>query len=396
MTSIFSSFMNIFRTTSPVAPSPVPQSFPQFTPAPSYAPRGGWLDAVEDASVATAGRFTLYDPSGNPVQFDPDSAKGAGGEGTVYEVPKYPKFLVKVFKEEILRDPRKAAQLRRRIEDMVALEACAQMDFLAWPKMSVFDERKRLVGFVMKKCTGASFLTLRGPKFIQMRFPGWTRRNLALTALDFIKKVRLLASRQVFINDFNPANFLVSPDGKVSFIDCDSYQIPGAQGANITRTYFPSHVAPELLRNKRLLDAPRGIHQVEFGAALTVFNLLMCGMHPYNFCDPVHHANCGTPDENLLNGRCPLGTGAGCLLPKGGWYNMWSWLTYRLKDAFIRMFKDGHANPNARPSLEELASAVEELLVVMKKDPQRQALVPTTAKPPERKSGGTGGGRIAG
>ena len=206
--------------------------------------------------------------------------------------------------------------------------------------------------------------------------------------MDYVKKIQLLAANKVFINDFNPANFLVNDRCEVSFIDCDSFQAPSKNGVHVTKTFFPSHTAPELLKNKTLLEQPRTIHQVEFGAALTVFNILMCGLHPYNYCTPGHKSACGTPDENLMRGRCPLGIGADCQLPLGGWRNLWSWLTYSLKGFFITMFKDGHSNPAVRPTLKQLQSELEILLTRMAKDPERTELEPKQAKSTEYK--GTG------
>ena len=353
-----------------------------------YAPRGGWLDTVEDSGTSSGTSRTIFDPQGNVITLGAKDEKGSGGEGTVYELPLNSKFLVKIYREEILRDTKKMVALRSRIIDMVNLKACAQMPFVAWPIMPVMDAQKQIIGFVMRKCTGSSLLTLRGPRFIRQRFPRWTRRELALTALDYVKKVQFLAANNVFINDFNPANFLVNDRCEVSFIDCDSFQVPGRNGVHVTKTFFPSHTAPELLKDKRLLEQPRTIHQVEFGAALTIFNLLMCGLHPYNYCDPNHKSACGTPDENLLKGRCPLGIDSDCMLPLGGWRNLWSWLTYSLKSLFITMFKDGHSNPDARPTLKHLQSELEALLTIMKKDPERTELEPTKAKSREYK--GTG------
>ena len=368
--------------------TPTPKASPR--PKVRNIPHGGWLDAVEESS---SGRdLKVYDTTGEVLKLGAKDEKGSGGEGTVYELPlKNNKFLIKIYKDETLKDAREMAELRKRIISMLNIPQCANMPFLAWPVMPAMNARKEIIGFVMHKCTGHSFLTLRGPRFIKQRFPGWTRRELALTALDFVKKVRLLAANNILINDFNPANFLVNDKCEVTFIDCDSYQVPdGKGGVNITRTYFPSHVAPELLLNKRLLDAPRNIHQVEFGTALTVFNILMCGMHPYNYCDPSHTFACGTPEENLRNGRCPLGVGSGCMLPQGIWYKLWSWLTFELKEIFITMFKDGHSNPAERPSLERLQKALEVLLFWMQKEPERANLEPTRKKPAERKSSSTG------
>lgn len=354
---------------------------------PVAAPQGGWMDAVESSSSSCGDEIDVYDDAGKALRLGARDERGAGGEGTVYELPMNRKFLVKIYKENTLGNASKMHDIRKRISDMVRIRECSNMPSLAWPQMPVFNARKEVIGFVMRKCTGVSLLRLRGTKSISSCFPKWTRRDLALTARDFIRKVQLLAGYNVLVNDFNPANFLVNEKHEVSFIDCDSFQVPSFDGGvNITNTYFSSHVAPELLLDKKLLARPRTIEQVEFGAAIIVFNILMCGMHPYSYCTFGKGGNCGTPEDNLKNGRCPLGKGADCRLPHGGWYNLWSWLPYKMKGLFIKMFKDGHANPSLRPSLNEIEDGLRGFIYEMEHEPRRIMLEPNEPQPKQKSS----------
>ena len=345
--------------------------------------KNNWLAATAgDARNSVA--VTVYDPDGKPLQLGDRDEKASGGEGIVYTYAANPKFLIKVYKTETLNNQVKMREIRQRIQDMVRISALAKCNFLAWPLMPVFDSKQQIIGFVMRKCEGASLLALRGPANIKKNFPHWDRADLAKTALDYVEKMKKLAACNVLVNDFNPSNFLVDKNGKVSFIDCDSFQVPSSNGGvNITKTYFASHVAPELLKDKSKLNCPRNIHHVEFGTALTVFHILMCGLHPYNYYDSSHKSACGTPDENLLKGRCPLGKGSGCLIPQGGWFNLWSYLTGSLKGAFISTFRkeEGHSNPDRRASLDLLEMELRKLLFEMKRDRARCELLPTTAKP---------------
>ena len=237
--------------------------------------------------------------------------------------------------------------------------------------------KKEVIGFAMRKSEGRSLLSLRGPASVQKFFPGWDRRDLVQVSLDFVTKLRQLVNAGVLVNDFNPDNFRIDRKGRVSFIDCDSYQVPNSRGGvHITRTFFPSHTAPELLLDPKQLNRPRNIHQVEFCAALTVFNILMMQLHPYSYIDYTRKSACGTPDENLRRGRCPLGVGADCCLPRGGWYNLWSCLTFSLKSLFIATFKDGHGAPNRRASLEQLQNELQKLLFEMDRSAERRNLTP--------------------
>ena len=335
-----------------------------------------WAQMVAD-EPENQSKFTVYDAAGTPLQLRETDQKAAGGEGTVYEFAKNPKYLIKVYKDDILKNPSKMKELRSRIEDMTMMQKCAQMDFLAWPLMPVMNRNREVIGFVMRKVEGRSLLSLRGPESVRKFFPGWDRRNLVLVALDYVSKIRQLVQNGVLVNDFNPSNFLIDRRGRVSFIDCDSYQVPAKNGGyHLTHTFFPAHTAPELILKPQLLSARRTVHQVEFATVLNVFYILMMGMHPYTYVDPNHKSACGTPDENLRRGKCPLGKGADCSLPCGGWYNLWSYLTFQMKGLFIQTFKDGHGDPARRPTLDQLHEVLQLLLWVMDQDPERRNLNP--------------------
>ena len=198
-------------------------------------------------------------------------------------------------------------------------------------------------------------------------------------------KVHELAKNDVMINDFNPCNFLVDQNCSVLMIDCDSYQVPDKYGKPlITHTYFASHVAPELLKNQKLMDLPRDIHHVEFGAAVVVFGLVMCGLHPYSFSDPANRKKIGTPEENLLKGYCPFARGSKLNFPKAPhdeWANLWSWLPASLQDAFMATFCDGHSNPGRRASLDQLESALRDTVRFMQRESKARELMPRKRKP---------------
>ena len=121
-------------------------------------------------------------------------------------------------------------EIKKRIDAMTVMSACASSKSFAWPLLSVADDKKQMIGFAMRACNGESFRSLGSVAGITKTFPRWTRLQLAETALDFVGKVRELAKNKVIINDFNPSNFLVDRNCKVSMIDCDSYQIPDKNG----------------------------------------------------------------------------------------------------------------------------------------------------------------------
>ena len=360
----------------------------------------GWLDAVVKDSdcEAQGGSFCAYDPMGTAVTLGGKEEIGAGGEGTVYSIPGKKNCLAKIYKGDILRDDARREALSERIQDMCAIysKAGESMKFCAWPVMPIFDgadaSTRRFIGFVMRRCGGKSLRELfGGPVDVNRRYPGMGRSGLAEIAMDLVSKVKTLADMGIYVNDFNPANFLLSQkDGKfaVSFIDCDSYQVPSRKGGqpHITSTYYASHVAPELLKNKALLRSPRGVRQVEFGTAILAYQILMCGLHPYDNRDMRVRGECASPEENLQKGCCPLGKGSNVIFPNSNWYKLWSWVTYSLKSVFIRTFRDGHGDPEARPSLEELKIELFRFIQQIRLDKGKNATPPRDSLTPAEKN----------
>lgn len=364
-----------YTPTSPNCHTSAWKSTQRQTKKSSHQSAGGWLAQCRSDSIPTGNPATVYDQNGTPLKLSVADEIKSGGEGTVYRWPGHHSFVIKLFKRDLVEDPEKQKAVMERLRDMLRIETLKKNPDIAWPQMPVFDEKKRLIGFVMRTMPGIAISSLQGPEQIRKRFPDWDRKDLALVAKDFLEKMQLLANNGVLVNDFNPANFLVGKDCKVRLIDCDSYQIPSSTGGSphISRTYFASHVAPELLLNPEKLKQPRTPEHARFGAAIIVFQLLMCGLHPYS------HKYGDTPEENLKSGKSPLGLGAGCVIPDG-WYNLLSYLPYTMMEKFVCMFRDGHGNPSARPTLMELQKQVDKFLFVMTMDKTRRNLTPKTPK----------------
>ena len=348
--------------------------------------QGGWFNTVQGASPSSSSEILeVFDPKGEPLVLGEKDTLASGGEGTVYTLPISPHFLVKIYKDKVRQDSQKMQNMQRRLKDMLTFSSCLKKDFLAWPQMEVRDAQKATIGFLMRKVEGKTFQRFQGgPAIIQKTFPSWTRKELALTALDFVQKVRFLAAQGILVNDFNPANFLVNEQCQVRFIDCDSYQIPGKNGEfHLTHTHFPAFAAPELLNQPEQLKSPRTLHQVEFCTAQIVFLLIMCGLHPYSYHNRKKPG--GTPEENLRQGLCPLrpptSRNPTPLFPEGPWNNLWSTMNDELKTAFASTFLEGHGNPQARVPLRTLEYAISAYCEQLKKKPNSACLMPPIPQP---------------
>ncbi len=349
-------------------------------PKPQAPPAGAdWL-ALAKAPPDRA--RTVFDPTGTALALRKSDVLAHGGEGVIYKFTKNPAFLIKICKDDTLRDSRKLTAFRERLNAMLSLEECRNAPFLAWPLMPVFDQNKNVIGFVMRKTSGRTLRALYAPCQVKRFFPGWNRLSVTQVALNLVNAVQMLARHRVLVNDFNPDNFLIDPFGRVRLIDCDSFQIPGAgnnQNTFLTRTFTPEYTAPELLFHPELFNRERTPEQVRFSLAVVVYMILMSGLHPY--------AQCGGTDpvDNLKSGKCPLARRDGVRLPVG-WFKSVSWLTPGLKHLFIRMFVDGHHEPLKRPMLGELKIELENFINVMRssKNPNQRAILPEKVKRKEK------------
>ena len=306
---------------------------------------------------------TIFDPTGKPLHLKKSDILAHGGEGFVYKLSINSHYLIKVCKDETLNNSRKQSAFCDRLNAMLALEDCRKADFLAWPQMPVFDVNRKVIGFVMPKANGRTLRALYAPCQVKRFFPGWDRLQVTKVALNLVNAVQMLARHRVLVNDFNPDNFLVDKQGKVTLIDCDSFQIPGAgekQNTFLTRTFTPEYTAPELLFKPELFNCERTPEQVRFSLAVVVYMILMSGLHPY--------AQCGgnDPVENLKSGKCPLDKTSGVRLPVG-WYKSLSWLPESLKEYFVKMFVDGYKDPMKRPLIGDLKTELENFIEIMRK-----------------------------
>ena len=306
---------------------------------------------------------TIFDPTGKPLLLRKSAILAHGGEGFVYNLEVNPHYLVKVCKDDTLNNFRKQSAFCDRLNAMLALEDCRRADFLAWPQMPVFDVYRKVIGFVMPRANGRTLRALYAPCQVKRFFPGWDRLQVTKVALNLVNAVQMLARHRVLVNDFNPDNFLIDKQGKVTLIDCDSFQIPGAgdkQNIFLTRTFTPEYTAPELLFKPELFNCERTPEQVRFSLAVVVYMILMSGLHPY--------AQCGGSDpiENLKSGKCPLDKTSGVRLPVG-WYKSVSWLPESLKEYFVKMFVDGYKDPMKRPLIGDLKIELEKFIEIMRK-----------------------------
>ena len=332
-------------------------------------------------------QITVYDDDRKPLVLGAEQQLGrTGAGGSVYEIPTAPEFCVKLFKPQDLADSVKRKRILSALETMLEMPECAKNPSLSWPFGLVYDKEHSPIGYAMRRIPKGYVpfkAVFGGPMSVKRVSPTIGRRELAQAAKNFVETLDFLESVGVRPSDFNPENFMLNERGEVRFLDCDSYMIYSRSGKAMTsEMYFPDCTAPELLCNPKTIRAPRTVEQTRFSAAVLSFMLVMSGQHPYSFVEAQDGTTTGTPSENIVAGKCPLGKGAGCRQDPR-WYALWSWLTSGLQVAFITTFRDGHANPSLRTPLAVLAAELGKFAYECGRVPARNDLSPKTSKPRE-------------
>lgn len=214
--------------------------------------------------------------AGTAIRLQLGNRLAEAGEGTVYELRDRPDKVLKVYKEA--RSPSHIAKLERLIGMCTpALAKCC-----AWPEALVWDASGRVVGFLMRRAEGLPMHQLYHPTDRQTYFPNATWRSLAAIALNVTSAFETIHAHGALMADVNHSNLLVSAQtGLVTLIDCDSYQIAGANGEVYRCEVGVPEWTPGELQGIDFSTKTRTLQNEAFGVALMLFHILNNGWHPY-------------------------------------------------------------------------------------------------------------------
>ena len=217
---------------------------------------------------------TLYTRSGRRLKLGPEL--GRGGEGAVYNVAGRPDVVAKVYHEP--PDPPKALKLER----MVAARSPALTAVSAWP-VDVLMEHPRgaASGLVMPAVNGHHEAhVLYGPKSRKAILPDADYRFLVHVAANVARAFATVHNHGHVVGDVNHSGVMVSPNGTVRLIDCDSFQVSLGGDTFRCRVGVPEYTPPEL-QGVALDGVDRSPDHDRFGLAVMVFLLLFMGRHPF-------------------------------------------------------------------------------------------------------------------
>ena len=240
---------------------------------------------------------------------------GAGGEGRVYRVAGQ-NLVGKIYKKvEREVEDKIRYMVQHPIEDLRDSQGKVILA-LAWPRDILCDEKGAFIGYTMPFIqNGVEICTIaRGcdmPK-AQAMFPDYNWMFNLQVALNLAKAVAYLHARNCIVGDLNCKNIMVSPDGLITMLDNDSFDLLDAESGLHFRCCAGTqdYLAPELQgRNLRSPGAVFSKHSDNFALAIHIFQLLMNNFHPFTGKNLVVIKDSTSTNQrldHLVNGKCPF------------------------------------------------------------------------------------------
>lgn len=219
-------------------------------------------------------RVSVLDHLGQPVRLG--RSLGKGGEGEVFELADFPRFVAKIYHESLPRErAKKLAVMSQLANDEI-------LRIAAWPKAPLFDSSRREVhGIIMPRVDAALPIhELYSPSQRKAHFPKADFRFLIRAARNCAAAFATIHEAGIVIGDVNQGNVLVNQRALVTFIDCDSFQV-NANGALYYCTVGVPHFTCPELQSVDLSTVTRTANHDSFGLGILIFHLLFMGRHPF-------------------------------------------------------------------------------------------------------------------
>lgn len=213
--------------------------------------------------------------TGQGVRITVEQELGKGGEGSVYALRGDANHVLKLAHSPL--DPEQSA----KITAMVQRGTDRLKRLTAWPLETAHDKPGGvMIGFLMPRATGKSIHTLYGPKSRLVHFPEADWRFLIHVAGNIARAVHAVHEHGIVIGDINHGNIFVAPNGTVTLIDTDSFQLQVNGKLKLCGVGIETHTPPEL-QGANFRITPRTPDHDNFGLAVLVFQLLFLGRHPF-------------------------------------------------------------------------------------------------------------------
>jgi len=283
-----------------------------------------------------------------------------GGEGTIYEVPRHPNLLAKVYHRD-RRNPERFRKLQIMV-DYPPDDPTSDREHpsIAWPTELLRDlENDQIVGFVMPRVYRSLPLSeVYNPRARREKIPLFNYRYLVRTARNLCAAVRAVHRAGYVIGDLNESNVLVSDQALVTLVDADSFQVRDPETGVVYRSLVgkPEYTPPEL-QGCSFTDVDRCPEHDAFALAILIFRLLMEGFHPF---DGKYQSKGEPPTivERIRKGYFPYANSYSIIVPPPP-APPFEMLHSDIRKLFLCCFDGRHRNTSVRPRVEDWLETLE-------------------------------------
>ncbi|KML60469.1 hypothetical protein VL15_08745 [Burkholderia cepacia] len=218
-----------------------------------------------------------FDEQGNQLQLG--KKLGQGGEGVVFDTThKGETVAAKIYSHAL--PPERQAKLRA----MAQVGDTYLKQIAAWPISVLLTQRLGPVGgFTMPKFSGYQPVhQLYGVSSRRQTFPKADFSFLVGTARNIAAAFDAIHAHGHAIGDVNENNIIVSHQGTVKLLDCDSFHVNTATASFPCTVGVPHYTPPELQGLNTFHGITRTANHDNFGLAVLIFQLLFMARHPFS------------------------------------------------------------------------------------------------------------------
>lgn len=230
------------------------------------------------------------------------SPLGIGGQARVYALADDPTQVVKIYRtpSEDRANRVLHMMLAHSAEDFIV--GTNHHPVLVWPSALVHNADGQAVGYVMRRVgppDQRQLFALFSRRQRAANFPDANWRFLVGVGRNLAGLVAQLHRQDLIVGDLSHSNLMVSTDGFVTLLDCDSIQFRHNGNFFPCGTLTMEYAAPEIQLD---MNTPRSAATDDFTLAVLVCRLLTAGDHPF-IGHPVELASEDpSPGENIRLG----------------------------------------------------------------------------------------------
>jgi DNA-binding helix-hairpin-helix protein with protein kinase domain len=235
--------------------------------------------------VSQAGAvISLVDVGGKARKVKLHQELASGGAGIVFSVQGEPGTVVKIYRQETLRQEGSdyEAKIVCMLEHVPALPTVGDFVQIAWPFALANDSAGRFIGFAMptvdfqKTDLLESMLQPKQAELRNLRSDLGARITVAANLAEVVSAIHKQGHKIV---DLKPPNLrFYRKELYVAVLDCDGFDISVPGRSHSAPQATPEYLAPEYHQNAIADPEP----QDRFALAVIIFRILNFGIHPYD------------------------------------------------------------------------------------------------------------------